>query len=102
MTTTLVGKFFHGLIPSNGNTVGVFGHVQGDLGGGYLLIKYYSWRTRELGPGTAVAHLNLAAAGEWVFFDSESELFRDIDEMDADGAKDAAGPNIVPLHGKPH
>ncbi len=102
--TTLVGKYFHGSISSRvtDDTVGVFGHVEGDLGNGFLQIRFYSWHTRELRPGIAVTHLTQAAAGEWEFLDTEAELFVIIDELSADDAEGTTAPNIVPLHGKPH
>jgi hypothetical protein len=50
-----------------------------------------------------VVHLNITVVGEWEFLDSQAELFRTLDDMDAND-KDAPTLKVVPINkaAKPH
>jgi hypothetical protein len=97
--TTLVGKFFYGGTPASEPNVfnEVFGVVRGDLGNGYWLVSYFSWRTQEPCPGDQVVHLNLVVIGEWEFFESKAELMRHIDNVHSHDQDDSGDGNVVPL-----
>jgi hypothetical protein len=98
--TSLTNKHFYGGTPASepGIFNEVFGAIRGDLGGGYWLVSFYSWRTQEPCPGDQVTHLSVMMAGEWEFFETRNELLRHIDKVhshnDAGGDTD---DKVVPL-----